>query len=252
MTDPDPAPDFTEGTLLGGRVAFRQPATGYRAAIDPVMLAAAAPATSRRALDLGCGAGAASLCLLARVPGLDVTGIEIDKDTADLARHNAEANGWAGRFRVLDGDVASFAQSGFDLAIANPPYVDGANGTPSPDPDKRRANREGSVKLADWIDAALRALVPGGTLLFVQRADRLADMLAALDGKAGEIVVFPLWPRHGQPAKRVLLRARKGIATPLRLAAGLVLHEAGGAYTAEADAILRGGAALALDASKRV
>ena len=66
-------------------------------------------------------------------------------------------------------------------------------------------------------------------------------------GWAGEIVVFPLWPGTGKPAKRVLLRARAGVATPMKLAAGLVLHEADGSFTAEADAILRHGAALALE-----
>ncbi len=236
----------TDDALLGGRVRLRQPADGYRTAIDPVLLAAACGSNADTALDLGCGAGAGSLALLARLPQVRVTGIEIDAGLAALAQDNAAANGWAERFTAIAGDVARHATAGFDLAFCNPPYLDAARADPSPDPDKRRADVEGELPLAGWVAAALRALKPRGTLVFVQRADRLADLLAALEGRAGEIVVFPLWPRAGMPAKRILVRARKGVRTPLVLAAGLVLHEADGRFTPQADAILRDGQALAL------
>jgi tRNA1(Val) A37 N6-methylase TrmN6 len=87
-------------------------------------------------------------------------------------------------------------------------------------------------------------LQPKGTLVVVHRADRLDELLAALRGKVGEITVFPLWPKAGRPAKRVLVRARKGVATPLALLPGLVLHEDDGRYTPIAQAVLRDGAAL--------
>lgn len=235
-----------DDALLGGRVRFRQPATGYRAAIDPILLAAACDDGAATALDLGCGAGAASLAYLARVPGGRVTGIEIDPGLAELARANAEANGWADRFAVEIGDVAALVRTGFDLVLSNPPYLEAARADPSPDPASRRADVEGDLPLGGWVAAALKALKPRGTLVFVQRADRLADLLAALAGEAGETVVFPLWPRAGVPAKRVIVRARKGIRTPMALAAGLVLHEADGRYTPQAESILRDGKRLAL------
>jgi len=238
---------FTDDTLLDGRVKLRQPAQGYRAAIDPVFLAAALPAGAKRALELGCGAGAASLCALARLGDLAILGVEIDRASAELARFNADANGFGARFEIELGDVRRPRETGFDLVFANPPYLPAARSTLSPDPHKRRSNHEGDADLGDWIAAALGALRPGGTLVFVQRADRLGALLAHLEGHAGEQVVFPLWPRAGTAAKRVLVRARKGIATPLRLAAGLALHETDGRYTAEADAILRGRTGLALD-----
>jgi tRNA1(Val) A37 N6-methylase TrmN6 len=236
----------TDDTLLGGRVILRQPATGYRAAIDPVLLAAACGDDAQRALDLGCGAGAASLALMARVAGVQVTGIEIDAELAGLAGANAAANGWSDRFAVETGDVSAFGQTGFDLVLANPPYLEAARADPSPDVGKRRADVEGGLPLAGWVAAALKALKPRGTCVFIQRADRLADLLAALGGKAGDIVIFPLWPRSGAPARRVIVRARKGVRTPMTLAAGLVLHEGESSYTRAADAILRDGRALAL------
>jgi len=74
----------------------------------------------------------------------------------------------------------------------------------------------------------------------------MEQLLSQLSGRAGEIVVFPLWAGAEKPAKRIILRARKSVATPTRLTPGLVLHEADGRYTAGAEAVLRDGAALRL------
>ena len=69
-----------------------------------------------------------------------------------------------------------------------------------------------------------------GRLTLIHRADRLSEVLAALLGRAGEVIVVPLWPTAGQPAKRVLVQARKGARGPLRLAPGLVLHDERGGF----------------------
>ena len=88
-------------------------------------------------------------------------------------------------------------------------------------------------------------------ITLIHRADRLDDILARLHGRAGAITVFPLWPRGlngggGTAAKRVLVQARKGVKSPMKLAPGLVLHEADGGYTAAASRVLRDGAGLDL------
>jgi tRNA1(Val) A37 N6-methylase TrmN6 len=94
---------------------------------------------------------------------------------------------------------------------------------------------------------------PKGSVTLVHRADRLDQVLVALHGRLGDIVVFPLWPGPAtvtgpgvRPAKRVIVSGRKGVATPLRLATGLILHAEGGAFTAAAEAVLRHGAGLTL------
>ena len=87
---------------------------------------------------------------------------------------------------------------------------------------------------------------PKGSVSLVHRADRLDSLLPLVAAQGGEIVVFPLWPKAGAPARRVLVRARKGVATPLRLAPGLVLHADDGTWTAAAAAVLRAGTALTL------
>lgn len=244
----------TEDRLLNGRVRLRQPAKGYRAAIDPIFLAAAVPAGHPcSVLDLGCGVGAAALCLLARLPEAEVTGLEAQSELAAVARDNAELNGWAHRFEVVEGDVAdrgalagrASAGRGFDEVLCNPPHH-AAGMTAAPEPAKAKATHEVGAALDDWVEAALAHVRHKGAVTFIHRADRLDDLLAGLRGRAGGIVVFPLWPKPGQAARRVLVRARKGVRAPLTLAAGLVLHDDDGRFTAAAEGVLREGRGLAL------
>jgi tRNA1Val (adenine37-N6)-methyltransferase len=98
--------------------------------------------------------------------------------------------------------------------------------------------------LGDWLVAGLKRTISGGALTVILRADRLNEALAALPLTG--VSVFPLWPRAGGPARRVLIQARKGSGAGFGLLPGLTLHDSSGAYTPEADAILRGKAALAL------
>ena len=242
---------ISQDSLLGGRVRIRQPVEGYRVAIDPVFLAAAVPAQAGESvLDLGCGVGAAALCLLARVPELRVTGLDLRIELVRLADDNARANGVGGRFLAVAGDLVRppprLAPSSFHHVLCNPPHLPAESTRPARSRARDTANREGEARLSDWVAGALTMVRSGGSVAFVHRADRLDDLLGALSSRAGEIVVFPLWPGPNKPAKRVLVRARKEVATPLRLSPGLVLHEEGGGFTRAAQAVLRDGAALTL------
>ena len=243
--------EVTEDTLLGGRVRLSQPATGYRVAIDPVFLAAVVPAEAGDVvLDVGTGVGAAALCLGWRVPGCRVTGLESQTAMARLAMGNVEANGLQDRVTILIGDLLRppprLSPASFDHVMANPPHHAGGSATAPPDPGKAASNVEGEARLSDWLRFCLTMARPKGCVTLVHRADRLDQLLGDLRGQAGEITVFPLWPGGARPATRVLVRARKGSAAPTRLAAGLVLHETDGSYSAAAQAVLRDGAALAL------
>lgn len=242
--------DLTDDKFLCGRLRLLQPARGYRAATDAVLLAAACPAEpGDTVLDLGCGAGAASLCLAARVPDLVLTGLEMQPDYADLARRNAARNGMA--MEVVEGDVAQVPPAlrrPFSQVIANPPWYP-PGGTPSPRPGRATALQV-TLPLSVWVQAAAQRLHPGGWLTLIAGADSLPDLLAALAPKLGSAAVLPLQPREGRAAPRILLRARKGGKAPFRLLPPLILHTGPAhdgdreSYTPQANAILRDGAPL--------
>ncbi|MCZ6861065.1 MAG: methyltransferase domain-containing protein [Alphaproteobacteria bacterium] len=241
----------TDDGLLDGRIVLRQPAKGYRAAIDPLMLAGAVPARGADCiLDLGCGAGAGALALAARLPQAHVTGVELDPGMAGLFAENILVNGFSDRLEAVTGDIAALTpelcDGRFDHVMMNPPYLEALNATPSPDPRKQQACVEGAARLADWIEAGLAGVRCKGSITVIHRADRLDDIIALLHGRAGGVVVFPLWPKKGEAAKRVIVSACKGVRSPARVSPGLVLHRADGAFTPETDAILRGAGALVM------
>ncbi len=236
----------SDDAFVGGALRILQPREGARAGIDPVFLAAAVGAEAgQRILEPGSGVGVAGLCLARRVPGIFVVGLELQPELAAIAARNVCRNGLQDRLGILCGDIGAPAltPAGFDQVMMNPPFYD--------QPDKVRPARAPKAlshmgdgrSLADWLAFGLKMLKPKGTLILIHRPDRLADILAALAGKAGAIRVFPLWPDPIRPAKRVLIKAVKGSKAPLSLLPGLVLHAGEKTYSREAEAVLRRGEA---------
>jgi tRNA1(Val) A37 N6-methylase TrmN6 len=255
---PDRNDDLTEDRLLGGRVRLIQPAAGHRAGIDPVFLAAAVPAIAgERVLDVGSGTGAAALCLAARVAGASVTGIEADRALVRLATDNAEASAVGDRVRFFTGNLMAppvrLAPASFDHVMANPPFLPEGAGRASPDPGKAAATVEDKAGLADWLRFCLLMAARTGTVTLIHRADRLEAILGGLAGHLGGVVVFPLWPggEGRKAAKRVIVTGRRGSRAPLSLVPGLVLHQPGGAFTDDAEAVLRHAGALRLGEPRR-
>jgi tRNA1(Val) A37 N6-methylase TrmN6 len=245
--------ETTEDAVLGGRLALRQPRRGHRVGHDAILLAAATEALpGEHAIELGAGVGAAGLALAQRIAGLNVTLVEIDPALAALAEDNARRNGLGGRIRVAVADVTApegeFANAGIRPGSAarvlmNPPFNDAARQNASPDPLRRLAHAGSADTLPRWVGRAAWLLAPSGTLTLIWRADGLDDVLAAV-GKDFGVTVRPIYPRADAAAIRILVRAIKGSRASLSLVPGLTLNDANGQPSAQAEAILRGGAIL--------
>ena len=237
----------THGALLGGRVRYAQPATGFRSGIEPVLLAAAVPARpGQRVLEAGTGAGAGLLCLAARVPQLVCLGVERDPELASVAGANAAANRF-GDVLFVAADIAALPLSGvFDHAFANPPYHP-PDSSPSPLPERDAAKRAGPNLLKLWTSILGKRLRTKGTLTLILPAPRLPECLDALSRAGlGSIAAFPLWPKAGREAGLMLIQGIKGGRGRFSLRPGMVLHEPEGRFSAQAEAVLRHGALLNL------
>jgi tRNA1Val (adenine37-N6)-methyltransferase len=239
---------ITQGHLLGGRVVYRQPATGFRSGIEPVLLAASVPIRSgERVLEAGTGAGAALLCLSARAPGIRSTGVESDEAMAELATANARANGFAGIEIIADRIETAIFAGPFDHAIANPPYHS-PDGTASPVATRESAKRGSDGLIATWIGRLAGAVRDRGSLtLIVPPRVGAACLTAMAEYRCPCTSLFPLWPKAGRSAKLVLLRGVKGTRAPMRLMPGLLLHKPDGSFTDAAQSILTDCAALSLE-----
>ena len=242
----------TEDRWLGGRLMLTQPKRGHRVGTDAALLVAAAGDVRQgRIVDVGAGVGAVGLALAQRSSLASVDLLEIDPEVAALAKDNAERNGLQSRTRVLRLDVlnprerreAGLAESA-GCVVTNPPFFDAKAVRASPDESKARAHvlagAEAGATLADWIQASVAILAPGGRFVMIHRPDALSLILAAIGNRLGALAILPVHPTSGASAHRLLVSGVKGSKAPLRIAPALVLQGADGRLTAEADAIHRG------------
>lgn len=248
----------TEDAFLGGRLVIEQPAKGYRAGLDAVLLAACVPPGRQnclRVLDVGAGVGTAGLCVARRLSAAHVTLFEREPSLAGLARSNALRNGLEDRVCLIEGSVlakaaeqeaAGLHPASFDVVICNPPYL--SEGRSSLPEGSAAASSFGMPveNLERWVRFMARMAAPRGEMLMIHRVDALGVILAAIGARFGDLMIMPLHPRAGEPAHRIIVSGIKGSRAPLQLLAGLVLHGDGNAFVPRVDSILRNGEGFAL------
>jgi tRNA1(Val) A37 N6-methylase TrmN6 len=238
--------------LFDGRLIVHQPSSGHRIGTDAVLLAAAAPSlTGGLIVDVGAGVGAVGLALAQINPGAQTALLEKNARAAACARRNVAANDLSARVRIVEADLFDAARrkaeglvEAADLVVTNPPFLNAGDSRVSPDSDRAMAHVLDEGGIEKWLRASLALLRPGGFLAAIHRADALDALLASLAGRLGGVEIFPIFPRHGEKATRVILRGRKGGKAPLVLLPGLVLHGADGKFTPRAEELHRRGGRL--------
>jgi tRNA1(Val) A37 N6-methylase TrmN6 len=240
-------PEVTHDAFLGGRLTIAQPAKGFRAGLDSVLLGAAVGHGEGDLLDLGAGVGTAALVALADHAALRATLVESDSDTSALAAGNVTTNGFASRASVVTLDLtasgraraaAGLKADHYVSVIANPPFYE-AGTAPAP---RRAAARHMSAEALDaWVKTAAMHAAPGGEIVFIHVADRLSALLQSFEARFGAVTILPLTPREGDSAHRILIRGIKGSRAPLTLLASRAVHTPSGrTFRAEFEAIFRG------------
>lgn len=241
-----------------GRFHLVQPAgRGHRAGLDAMLLAAAVPdGFAGCVADLGAGAGAAGLAVLARCPGAKALLFEREPDMAAYAHASLElaANAaFAGQATVVESDVtlrgkarvaAGLADNCCDFAIMNPPYNDAADRS-SPDDLRKAAHVMTDGLFEAWIRTAAAIVRPRGGLAIIARPASLGSVLAAIEGRFGGAELVAIHPRPAKAAIRIVVRAWRGQRGAFAILPALTLHGAtGNGFSKEADAAINGERAL--------
>jgi tRNA1Val (adenine37-N6)-methyltransferase len=241
----------TQDYFLGKRLCIKQPAHGYRAGIDAILLgSAAAQFKFENICEMGCGVGTAFLTMLARHfdNGHNIKsalGLEIDEQAFELAKENILFNGFEkiGKVENLNALIPNSPyENKYDLVFSNPPYFDDNNKIRNPHENRQTAYVIGAP-LENWIKAMLRLCHSKGEILLIHRADRLYDILNALQKRAGNIRVLPIYPKSRDNANRILIAAKKASRAPIQILPPIILRDSDddAQYFAQFDEFCKGG-----------
>jgi FkbM family methyltransferase len=257
-----PEPDLqllekvSEDLFLRDALVIRQPRSGYRAGTDAVLLAATLTPEvigDGLVLDVGAGVGVVGLCVAARCPRARVVLLEREPELAALARLNIDRNGLSMRASVVETDIArataalkaaEIASETFPFVLANPPYHEEGRSTAAENQLKAVSHQMPRDALETWARFMNRMAAPGGRATMIHKTGALPGILAAFQGRFGEISVLPIHAYAGEPAIRVIVTGIKGSRAPISIEPGLVLHGPDQAFLPEIEAVFRDGAAI--------
>lgn len=237
--------DETLDDLFRGKLRILQKRSGYRLAMDPVLLAHfASPLKGGRVIDLGTGSGVIPLILASRGEAGEVIGLEVQPDLVDMARRSVEINGLQERVRILQGDYSRseqiFPAQSFEHVVCNPPYHAKGTGRPSPRADRAHARHEISGSLEDVVQAARHLLGSKGRLWLCYSPVRLAQLFIVTRHRGLEPKrLRMIHGRREMPARLLLLEAVRGGRQGLEVLPPLIMYKHGSVYTEELEEIYR-------------
>lgn len=207
--------------------------------MDAVLLSGFAKVkTGERVIDLGCGNGIIPILLKAKTDGKHFTGLEIQEESADMARRSVILNHLEEQIHIVTGDIKEasklFGSASFDVVTTNPPYMNGNHGLVNPDQTKALARHEIACTLDNVICEASKLLKPNGRFYMVHRPFRLAEIM----GKCMEYKLEPktmrlVYPFVDKEPNMVLLEAIKGAKSRIKVDKPLIVYKEQGKYTDE-------------------
>ena len=205
--------------------------------MDAVLLSGFAKVKpGERALDLGTGTGIIPILLRGKTSGRDFTGLEIQEESADMARRSVELNALSDSVSIVQGDIKEaasiFGAASFDVVTCNPPYMIGQHGLTNPHLPKAIARHEILCTFDDVASQAARVLKDRGRFYLVHRPFRLVELMAALTKYKLEPKRMQLvYPYIDKEPNMVLIEACKGGNSRIQIERPLVVYEKPGVYT---------------------
>lgn len=189
-------------------------------------------------LDLGTGTGIIPILLEAKTGAAHLTGLEIQPDSADMARRSVALNGLEDKIDIVTGDIKEagslFDAASFDVITCNPPYMIGKHGIANPQDAKAIARHEILCTLEDVISQTARLLKPGGNFYLVHRPFRLAEIMVFLSKYKLEPKRMQLvYPYVDKEPNMVLLEANRGGRPRMTVEKPLIVYQKPGVYMPE-------------------
>lgn len=232
-------------SLCGGNLKIIQKKKGYRYTIDSVLLAGfVEPKAADRILELGAGSAVISLLLACRHRGVRVTAVELQQGLADMARRSVSLNRLDDRVRVLQGDLrkaSGFLEpQGWDIAVFNPPYRKVGSGRVNPLEEKALARHEVAGSVVEFLEAARRALKPGGRACLIYPCSRMVEAVHGM--RSLKLEPKRLRMVHSRPGSRgdfILIDGVKGGGEEMSVLAPLFIYKEEGGYSDELERLFR-------------
>ncbi len=212
---------------------------GFRYGMDAVLLSGYASVRSgEKVLDMGTGTGILPILLAAKTPGESFTGLEIQEESACMARRSVAYNGLQDRIRIVTGDIkeaaAVFGPASFDVVVSNPPYMTGNHGLLNAEQSRAIARHEVLCTLEDLVRETARVLTSRGRFYLVHRPFRLAEIISVLKAYHLEPKRMRLvYPYVDKEPNMVLLEACRGGNPRIQVEKPLIVYEKPGVYTDE-------------------
>lgn len=207
--------------------------------MDAVLLSGFARAKEGdRVLDMGTGTGIIPILMEAKTPAEKLVGLEIQPESADMAKRSVALNHLEHKIQIVEGDIkeaaAVFGAASFDVVTCNPPYMIGKHGIQNPDGPKAIARHEVLCTLEDVVSQAARVLKPGGHFYMVHRPFRLAEIITVmtkyrLEPKRMQLV----YPFVDKEPNMVLIEGVRGGRSRMQVEKPLIVYKEPGVYMPE-------------------